>query len=108
MGTHMDASAHCIPGAASIERIPLSQLCAPGVVIDVSAACHERYSVSTQDIAQFENEYGAIASGTFVMVKTGWERFWHTPKKYHNNHLFPSISIEAAELLINRGVCGLV
>lgn len=107
MGTHMDAPAHCIPGATSTEQIPLSQLCAPCVVIDVSAACHERYSVSAQDIDQFENEYGTIASDTFVMVKTGWERFWHTPEKYHNNYLFPSISIEAAKLLINRGVCGL-
>ncbi|WP_367379927.1 cyclase family protein [Legionella quinlivanii] len=25
-GTHMDAPAHCVPGGASVEQIPLSQL----------------------------------------------------------------------------------
>ncbi len=107
MGTHMDAPAHCIPGEATIEQIPLPQLCVPCIVIDVSAVSHERYNVSRQDIEQFENKYGAIAKGTFVMIKTGWERFWHTPEKYHNDYLFPSVSVEATELLINRGVCGL-
>lgn len=107
MGTHMDAPAHCIPGAASIEQIPLARLCVPCVVIDVSAASHDRYSVSLQDIEQFEAQYGAIASGTFVMIKTGWERFWHIPEKYHNNYSFPSVSAEVAELLIKKGVCGL-
>jgi kynurenine formamidase len=107
MGTHVDAPAHCIPGAPSIDQIPLSQLCVPCIMMDVSAASHEHYSVSLQDIAQFENKYGRILAGTFVMIKTGWERFWHIPGKYHNNYLFPSVSIEAAELLVNRGVCGL-
>ena len=107
MGTHMDAPAHCIPGAASIEQIPLSQLCIPCVVIDVSAVSHECYSVSSQDIEQFEAKHGAIASDTFVMIKTGWERFWYAPEKYHNNYVFPSVSAEAAELLLKKGVCGL-
>jgi kynurenine formamidase len=107
MGTHMDAPAHCIPGAATIEQISLSQLCIPCVMIDVSTVCHERYSVSPHDIAQFENNYGTIARGTFVMIKTGWERFWHAPEQYHNQYAFPSVSAEAAQLLINRGVCGL-
>lgn len=38
------------------------------------------------------------------MIKTGWEKFWHEPQKYHNNHIFPSVSDEAAKLLIERGV----
>jgi kynurenine formamidase len=38
------------------------------------------------------------------MVKTGWSKFWHTPSKYHNNHVFPSVSSEAASLLLERGV----
>ena len=38
------------------------------------------------------------------MVKTGWSKFWTEPLKYHNNHVFPSISFEAAELFLERGV----
>lgn len=45
MGTHMDAPAHCCPDGLSIEQIPLSQLVAPCVVIDVSHKADEFYSV---------------------------------------------------------------
>jgi kynurenine formamidase len=38
------------------------------------------------------------------MVKTGWSKFWNEPSKYHNNHVFPSVSAAAAELLVERGV----
>jgi kynurenine formamidase len=38
------------------------------------------------------------------MVKTGWSKFWHDPLKYHNNHVFPSVSSEAASLLLELGV----
>jgi kynurenine formamidase len=107
IGTHMDAPAHCIPGSTTINQIPLSQLIAPCVVIDVSSFCHERYSLSLTDIERFEGQYGVINEGSFVMIKTGWEKFWGDPEKYSNNHVFPSISVEAAEILTKRGVCGL-
>lgn len=76
----------------------------PCVVIDVSDKCHERYSLSVQDIADFESKFGTITQNSCVMVKTGWSKFWHTPSKYHNNHVFPSILSEAAELLLERSM----
>ncbi|WP_410521519.1 cyclase family protein [Candidatus Tisiphia endosymbiont of Metellina segmentata] len=93
--------------STTIDQIPLSQLVAPCVVIDVSSSCHERYSLRLTDIEHFEEQYGMINEGSFVMIKTGWEKFWGDPGKYSNNHIFPSISIEAAEILTKRGVCGL-
>ncbi len=76
----------------------------PCVVIDVSDKCFEHYSLSVQDIADFESKYGLIPKSSCVFVKTGWSKFWHSPLKYHNNHVFPSVSSEAAELLVERGV----
>lgn len=76
----------------------------PCVVIDVSCKCHERYSLSVQDVEDFESQFGPIAQGSSVMVKTVWSKFWHTPSKYHNNNVFPSVSSEVAELLLERGV----
>ena len=55
---------------------------APCVVIDVSADAHEFYHVSTDDIHRFEKQFFPIFPGTFVMIKTGWERFWQEPGKY--------------------------
>ncbi|HVV68554.1 MAG TPA: cyclase family protein [Gammaproteobacteria bacterium] len=107
IGTHLDAPAHCIPGTNTIDQISLTTLIAPCVVIDVSSSCDENYRISPQDVKNFEKEFSSILSGTFVMIKTGWERFWQDPEKYRNNHQFPSVSKEAALLLMEREACGL-
>lgn len=107
IGTHMDAPAHCIPGASTIDELQLSNLIAPCIVIDVSKSAHERYSVSPEDIKDFEKNHGTINHGSFIMIQTGWEQFWCDSEKYRNNHLFPSISGAAAELLLDRGIVGL-
>ena len=104
IGTHMDAPSHCIPGGKFIHDFDVNDLIMSCVVIDVSDQCHERYSLSAQDIKDFESKYGLIPKGSCVMVKTGWSNFWHEPLKYHNNHVFPSVSSEAASLLLERGV----
>lgn len=107
IGTHMDAPSHCIQGGQCIHEFDVNELCMPCVVIDVSDKCHERYTLSTQDITDFESKVGPIAKGACVMVKTGWSKFWNEPLKYHNNHVFPSVSPEAAELFLERGVSAL-
>jgi len=107
IGTHIDAPAHCIPNGFTIDQLPLNSLMVPCVVIDVSEIAHERYRVSPLDIKRFENKYGVLSPGRFVMIRTGWERFWNEPKKYHNNHIFPSVSKEAAEFLLERGIVGI-
>ena len=104
IGTHMDVPSHCIAGGRFIHDFDVNDLIMPCVVIDVSDKCFERYSLSVQDIADFESKYGLIPKSSCVFVKTGWGKFWNEPLKYHNNHVFPSLSAEAAELLLERGV----
>ena len=107
IGTHLDAPAHCSLGKATINELDLNNLVAPCVVIDVSARADEHYSVSQTDITAFEAIHGIIEPNSFVIIRTGWDRFWKEPKKYHNNFLFPSISKEAATLLLQRNIVGL-
>jgi kynurenine formamidase len=104
IGTHMDAPSHCNPGGRFIHDFDVNDLIMPCVVLDISDKCFERYSLSVQDVEDFESKYGTISKGSCVMVKTGWSKFWHEPLKYHNRHVFPSISLEAAELFLARGV----
>ncbi|MBX3487775.1 MAG: cyclase family protein [Candidatus Paracaedibacteraceae bacterium] len=104
IGTHMDAPSHCISGGRCIHDFNVNNLVFPCVVIDVSDKCHERYSLSVQDVLDFEGKHGLIAQGSCVMVKTGWSKFWGNPSQYHNNYVFPSVSEDAAQLLIERGV----
>lgn len=107
IGTHMDAPAHCIPGGRTIDQIALSELISPCVVIDVSYYCDENYRILSEDIQNFEQEFSPILPGTFVMIKTGWEQFWQQPLQYRNQYRFPSVSKEAALLLIEKEVCGI-
>lgn len=103
IGTHMDAPSHCIAGGAGIDELDLNQLCMPCVVIDVSSKAHDRYSVTDNDVLSFEAIHGQILTGACVMIRTGWDKYWNTPK-YRNELTFPSVSLQAAKLLMERGI----
>ncbi|MBX9742480.1 MAG: cyclase family protein [Chthoniobacterales bacterium] len=107
IGTHLDAPAHCNLGTLSIEQLSLNHLIAPCVMIDLSVAAHERYTASVEEVQTFEKAHGMIDPGSFVIIRTGWERFWKEPERYHNNYLFPAVSAEVASLLLERNVVGL-
>lgn len=106
MGTHIDAPLHCFAGGKSVEDISLKSLFAPCIVIDVSKKSHERYSLTVEDIHEFESLHGALSPGCFVIMYSGWDTHWDTPEKYRNNLVFPSISKEAAQELIKRQIVG--
>lgn len=107
IGTHIDVPAHCFPGAATVDEFPVDQCRQNCIVIDISEKSHEQYEVSVSDIQVFEKQYGDITEGTFVIIYTGWSRYWDNPKQYHNELVFPSVSVEAAEFLLARNVSGL-
>ncbi len=107
MGTHIDAPAHCIQDGITIDQLQLHDLIAPCALIDVSEFADEGYSVSVVDIENYEKKYGQIKAGQFVMIRTGWERYWHDAAKYRNNHIFPSVSACAAKFLLERHIVGL-
>lgn len=107
IGTHMDAPSHCLPEGRSIHAFKLHDLCLPCCVIDVTHKADAHYSLSPDDITDFEAINGIITSGSCVMIKTGWERFWHQPEAYRNNLVFPSVSLAAANLLLTRNVAAL-
>lgn len=106
MGTHIDAPLHCFADGLSTAELPLESLIVPSVVIDISAKAHESYTLSREDVAAFEAKHGEIAPGCLAIVYTGWDQFWLTPQ-YRNELTFPSISADAAALLLKKGIVGL-
>lgn len=114
-GTHLDAPIHFFEGGLTAERIPLEQLMAPAVVIDISekAAADRDARLSVDDVTAFEKAHGTIPRGAMVLLRTGWDRYWGdrmayfgdtTPNDASKLH-FPSYGVEAAKLLIEeRGV----
>ncbi|MBM3886830.1 cyclase family protein [Candidatus Dependentiae bacterium] len=107
IGTHIDAPAHCFPGGQTIAEIPLEKLLTPCVVIDVSHKAHAAYKISVNDIKNFETQHSIISTDTLVIIRTGWEQYWHEPSRYHNNWQFPSVSQETAQYLVDKNIVGL-
>src|SRR5688572_7911607 len=117
-GTHLDAPFHFSESGLTTERIPLEQLVAPAVVIDVTAAAaaNRDYRATRDDVLRFEKANGPIARGTIVLLRTGWSRHWPNAKAYLGDDTpgdasklsFPSYGAEAARLLVDdRGVAAL-
>ena len=83
-GTHIDAPVHFAKGRRTTDRIPLSQLIGPAIVVDVTAkaAADADYRITPADLRQFESRHGRIADGTIVLFRTGWGSRWPNRKAY--------------------------
>ena len=117
-GTHLDAPLHFSERGRATADIPLEQLVAPAVVIDIAAQAGKTrdYRLAVQDVSAFEKQHGRIARGTIVLLKTGWSRHWPDAKAYLGDDTpgdasklsFPSYGADAAkELVEGRGVAAL-
>src|ERR1043166_707111 len=73
-GTHLDAPIHFAEHGNTADAIPLAQLVAPAVVIDVAdkAAANADYRLTADDVRAWESRNRTIAPGTIVLLRTGW------------------------------------
>jgi kynurenine formamidase len=117
-GTHIDAPIHFSERGRTVDELPLGQLIAPGIVIDVSApaAADADHRLTRDDVLAFERRHGRIAQGTIVLLRTGWSRRWPDVKAYLGDDRpgdasalrFPSFGADAARLLVDdRGAAAL-
>lgn len=77
-GTHIDFPAHFIKGAETAESFTMKNAAFPLCVIDISenAAKDPHYAVTSDDIKEYEAEYGIIPEGAFVALRTDWYKNW--------------------------------
>ena len=113
-GTHIDAPLHFAQGRNSVDEIPLSQLIAPAIKIDVSsrASANRDYRITVEDITSWESENGQIPDGSIVLLETGFGRYWPDRVKYLGTDKrgpegvaelhFPGLHPEAARWLVEN------
>lgn len=115
-GTHIDAPIHFSETGRTTGQIPVDQLVAPGVVIDMSeeAAADPDALLGVETIEAWEGRNGPIPAGAIVILRTGWGKRWPDARSYlgddtpgdASNLHFPSYGEAAARYLVSEVAVG--
>ncbi len=113
-GTHIDAPIHFAEGRRTVDEIPLTQLIAPAIKIDVSvkAAANRDYQIGIADFTDWEARHGRIPDGSIVLLETGFGQYWPNRVNYLGTDKrgaegvaelhFPGLDPAAAEWLVKN------
>jgi kynurenine formamidase len=117
-GTHLDAPIHFFERGLTVDNIPVRQLVAPAIVIDVTSrtATNPDYRLTVDDLRAWEAANGSIQSGAIVLLRTGWGKRYGDRKAYFgddtpgatNNLHFPSYGADAVRSLVTERRVGAI
>jgi len=99
IATHMDAPLHVLQGGMTIDQMPLERCFGEGVIVDM------RHKGKWDIIGKkdLDNAKPKIKKGDFVVVNTGWHKYFLT-KSYDYFNYFPGFYTEAAEWFVEHEV----
>src|SRR5579883_262982 len=111
-GTHVDPPAHFHEGLKTVDRIDPKDMLMPLVVIDVheKVAKNPDYTLSVDDIKDWEKRHGPVPKGAFVAMRTDWGKRWPDQDKLMNKDAkgvfhYPGYSKPALQYLYEqRGI----
>jgi len=113
-GTHFDAPIHWVSGKDlpdnTIDKVPVSKLVAPAVVLDFSAECaaDADFLLKAEHIEAWEAEHGAIPAGAWVLFRTDWSKLdvdAYTNRREDGAHT-PGPDADAIQYILDRDVLG--
>lgn len=95
-GTYLEAPAHLIAGAETIDRVDPARFIRPATILQLPD-CPPRYMIRSSDL----DACGARPKrGDAVLVATGWDRNWSSPDYVRES---PFFSPEAMDWLVSSG-----
>ena len=97
-GTHLDAPAHMLSGAATLDRLDPQNFVGPGIVLDVTAG--GKTQVEVDDLVPRPE---GLRGKDFVLLHSGWSRHWGSPAYFSG---YPVLSDGAARWLADMGLKG--
>jgi kynurenine formamidase len=109
IGTHVDAPCHFDELAPCLDAMPLQDLFAEAVVIDVSARARVDADVelTLEDLASWKRKHGAFPRRCAVLLRSGWDSRWPSQERFANQDAagvmhFPGFSRAAVEHLAHQ------
>lgn len=98
-GTHIDAPAHMLAKANSLDQLDVNHFIGKASVFDFTDI--GKSEITIEDLLKYENKLSAL---DFVILKTGWSKHWGS-EMYFNR--FPFLTVKAAERLAGFGLKGI-
>jgi kynurenine formamidase len=98
-GTHIDAPAHIIKGAKTLDLLPIEHFYGKAFLLNVT-----NIKSRPIDIKEFEPHLETLMQVDFLLIQTGWSRYWGTEKYFSGYHV---LSPAAADWLSRFGLKGL-
>ena len=96
-GTHLDAPAHFLGDARTLEQLDLTKCLGPAQVIDLSHKTPDSL-ITVDDLAPYS---AAIGRGSRLLLRTDWDKHADQPD-YRTS--FPRIALELAKWLAERAI----
>jgi kynurenine formamidase len=90
-GTHLDAPAHIIRGAKTLDQLPVEHFSGKACLIDLTPVPTKEISLG--GLFDYREP---IRDSEFLIIKTGWSRYWGSSAYFRD---YPTLSLEAAEWL---------
>ena len=87
-GTHIDAPAHMLTDGPYLDDLSIEQFIGKATILDFSDGKNQ--FIDLDSVKAYEK---IIRKVDFVIIKTGWDKYWGDEKYYGN---FPSLTEEAA------------
>ncbi|WP_084386955.1 cyclase family protein [Anabaena sp. CA = ATCC 33047] len=112
--THINAPNSFYQAGVGIDQYSAQSLIVPAVVIDISTAAtvNPDYILTIADVMAWEVQHGEIASGSVVLLYTGWQNKWSDKNAFFNQDAdgimhFPGFGREVTEFLLQgRRIAG--
>lgn len=98
-GTHMDAPAHLIEAAKTLDQYPVGHFHGSAMVLDASTI--KNSTIGLEHLRPFEKDLQRLS---FILIHTGWAKLWGTPDYFEN---YPTLTCEAAEWLCGFDLKGI-
>jgi kynurenine formamidase len=97
VGTHIDAPAHMVDGGPTLDQLPIESFVGPALVLDMR-------DCDPIGIAQLNPYRERIARVDFLLLCTGWDRYWGRDDYFTG---FPALDSTAATWLAEQPLKGI-
>ena len=98
-GTHIDAPAHMLSNGPYLDNLGIEHFIGNATILDFS-----NRTIKLIDLDSLKPYEEKIKNVEFVIIKTGWSKYWGDSKYYED---FPSLDLESAKWLSQFNLKGI-